>query len=398
MRSFLLKATLSFKFGTIITVAAFCSITNTGLAQDFVPGQSYLDSTSYVEYIAGNLPIVISTPHGGYLEPKEIPDRSFGVFARDVYTQEVARGVYEAFFEETGCYPHVIINLLHRKKFDANREIVEAADGNPTVEAAWFNYHNFIQISKDKIEENFNRGLFLDIHGQNHPIPRIEFGYTIWGSQLRQSDETLNGTDQIEQSSIRTLVEDNLASLTHAELLRGSKSFGTLMEEKGYPSVPSINDPFPMDGDDYFSGGYNTVRHGSREGGNIDAIQIELYNIIRSDDELRAILIPHLRECISEYMNAHYGLEKCEDLNTTIPETANSSFKVYPNPAVDLLYFGDNDEIIEEIKLYNPTGQLIVMEHQVNSIDVKDLHQGIYILAIKEKADDEYIYELITIK
>ena len=56
--------------------------------------------------------------------------------------------------------------------------------------------------------------------------------------------------------------------------MRGDNSFGALMDSLNYKSVPSVNDPGPM-GSRYFSGGYNTARHGSRGGGSISAIQIE---------------------------------------------------------------------------------------------------------------------------
>ena len=65
--------------------------------------------------------------------------------------------------------------------------------------------------------------------------------------------------------------------LTHSDLLKGTQSFGTLLENKNFPSVPSLNDPYPNVGEPYFVGGYNTQRHGSQgNDGTIDAIQIEL--------------------------------------------------------------------------------------------------------------------------
>lgn len=41
----------------------------------FVPGQSYFGRNDYVEYIPGELPVVLSAPHGGSLEPEEIAPR-----------------------------------------------------------------------------------------------------------------------------------------------------------------------------------------------------------------------------------------------------------------------------------------------------------------------------------
>lgn len=282
-------------------------LVNTAIAQ-YVAGNTYFDATGYVEYRAGNLPVIISVPHGGDLEPVTIPDRSFGSLIKDSWTKTIGEGLYDAFYEQTGCYPHLIINLLHRKKFDANREIGEAADGNPTVEEAWYGYHEFIDSSKMQITEDYGRGIFLDIHGHAHTIQRIELGYLLSGSELRLSDATLNTNTYIEESSIRSLEGDNLENLMHSELLRGDDSFGTLLDDKGFPSVPSFTDPFPNEGESYFSGGYNTVRHGSRDNvGSIDAIQIELNQDVRFISVNREALIDSLADVTNEYLNIHFN-------------------------------------------------------------------------------------------
>lgn len=277
-------------------------------SQTYTPGVSSFDETGYVEYIPGNLPVIISAAHGGYLTPSEIPDRDcFGCsYLRDSYTQELARTIIDDFFETTGCYPHVVINLLHRRKFDANRDIGEAADGNPTVEQAWQAYHDFLDDAKAQIIEEDGRGLFLDLHGHAHDIQRVELGYLLTKSELQLTDETLNSNNYIEESSLRTLVGDNLQSLGHAELIRGTHSLGTLLENKGVRAVPSAPDPFPNDNESYFSGGYNTNRHGSKNGGNIDGIQIECHQDIRFDDDLRAMFADSLTKSIHQYIDFHY--------------------------------------------------------------------------------------------
>ena len=77
------------------------------------------------------MPIVISAPHGGSLTPDEIPDRNCTgcVYAQDLDTEDLSRKMYDAIVDLFGCYPHLIINRLHRRKLDANRAIGEAADG-----------------------------------------------------------------------------------------------------------------------------------------------------------------------------------------------------------------------------------------------------------------------------
>src|SRR5690606_7199034 len=126
------------------------------------------------------------------------------------------------------------------------------------------------------------RGLYIDLHGHGHEIPRLELGYLLSASQLAGNDAALNAPSTVQRSSIRRLAQTGPTS--HAALLRGTSSFGTLLENEGYPAVPSTSQPHP-DGAPYFTGGYSTERHGSRDGGLIDGIQIEANRIGVRDTE-----------------------------------------------------------------------------------------------------------------
>lgn len=160
----------------LFLVLIFLLGTNPTIAQ--IPGQSYLDATGYIEYIAGDYPLIISVPHGGYEVPNDIADRNCNGcnYNRDSFTQEIGRSITQYFFYETGHYPHIIINLLDRSKLDANRPIEDGADGDPTGEQAWTNYHDYLEDAKTKIIQDFGRGLLIDLHGHGHPIKRIELG------------------------------------------------------------------------------------------------------------------------------------------------------------------------------------------------------------------------------
>ncbi len=103
---------------------------------EYTPSKTYWGRNNYVQYIAGDLPIVISSPHGGYLRPSEIPDRTYGVLAADTNSQEYTLEVAHYLKKLTGRRPHVIINRLHRRKLDANRAIQEAAQGSKWAEQA----------------------------------------------------------------------------------------------------------------------------------------------------------------------------------------------------------------------------------------------------------------------
>ena len=52
------------------------------------------------------------------------------------------------------------------------------------------------------------------------------------------------------------------------------------MNEEGLDAVPSTQDPSP-NGERYFSGGFTVKTYGSRDGGEIDAIQMEFDSAFR---------------------------------------------------------------------------------------------------------------------
>ena len=96
-----------------------------------VPGQSYFGTARHVEYIAGDLPLVITVPHGGRAQPADLPPRQKGVTVMDANTQELARELVAELERLSGGRVHLILSHLHRSRLDPNREIVEAANGNP---------------------------------------------------------------------------------------------------------------------------------------------------------------------------------------------------------------------------------------------------------------------------
>src|SRR3954471_21893762 len=97
-------------------------LASAALAADLKPGQSVFAEHHYVEYIPGDLPLVVSSPHGGRETPDDIPDRTSGVVEMDANTQERARALADVVHARTGHYMHLIVSRLHRKKLDPNRE------------------------------------------------------------------------------------------------------------------------------------------------------------------------------------------------------------------------------------------------------------------------------------
>ena len=271
-------------------------------------GKVYFGREKYIEYYAGNIPIILSAPHGGQLTPEEISDRTYGTFVTDLNTYELTKTIMDSMIVRFGGYPHVILCKLKRTKLDANRDSIEAAQENKYALRAWQEYHHYIEVAKKKITNDQGSGLFLDIHGHGKNPDgfydlRTWLGYLISSEELDQSDGVLNTNSYQSKSSISAWVDSS--SYSFIEVLRGKVSFGSILDSLGYKSLPSINDLSP-DGMRYFSGGYNTARHGSRSGGVISSIQIELPKPgIRDNQSTWSSYSKALNSTINEYYKVH---------------------------------------------------------------------------------------------
>ncbi len=265
-------------------------------------------TNGYIGFLPGNMPLVISIPHGGYMMPDEVPERPCINCAKnqDIFTLEIGLGIRDEIYRQTGHYPYVIINNLHRTRLDPNRNIEEAADGDKNAALAWQQFHSFIDSTCAEVQEKFGKGLYIDLHGHRHLIKRTELGYLLSNEELQLDDELLDLDSFVEYTSIRSLVNSNLNRLSFSQLIRGDDSFGSLLEQMGYPAVPSPAIPFPGRDEPYFSGGYNITRHGSSQGGTIDGIQIELDEELRRDMSKRDKLVSDLAYIIVKFLRIHY--------------------------------------------------------------------------------------------
>ena len=246
----------------------------------FAVGTAYTDEKGWIQYTAGDAPLVLIAPHGGLLSPSALPDRDCSgcVTGNDLNTQELARAIADTFATRTGRRPHLIANLLHRRKFDGNRELTEATDGNTAALGASWNWmHGAVDTARNDVVRRWSRGLVLDLHGHAHAIARLELGYLLTATQLRLDNAALTASGALSSSSISRLIAEARSGRAPAEMLRGANSLGGLLQARGYDAVPSPAAPAPLVGEEYFNGGYNTSRHGSRTGSTIDAIQVECH-------------------------------------------------------------------------------------------------------------------------
>lgn len=278
----------------------------------------------FTEYQVGNMNLILSVPHGGSMEPKDIPDREAGCWDaktssciyshkcssgsiqdykkckvstnQDRYTIEVAQALAEEINKITvGFFPHIIINHLQRFKMDANREKEEASFGIPQAEQAWEEYMGFLTTAKSQM----TGGLILDIHGQAHPERWIELGYTLSKTSLN------SGIFSASCSSISHLASQ-LINVSSESLVAGNRSLGKYIEEQNnsYVCVPSPSHPSPNNGS-YYSGGYIIKTFGSLSSGTADAIQLELPQWVRAAEE-RPRFCKALARAVMKFWQTNY--------------------------------------------------------------------------------------------
>lgn len=280
-------------------------------SRPFVVGQAITNARQWIEYTPGDAPLVIVAPHGGLLLPSELLDRGCAecVTVNDANTQALARAIVDSFTVRTGRRPHLVANLLHRRKFDGNRALGEATSGNTAILApSWEWMHAAIDSARADVVRRAGRGLLIDLHGHAHDIARLELGYLLSASQLRLSDADLDAGRLLGVSSIARLATDARGAPPVGELLRGPSSLGGLLAARGVPAVPAPSAPAPLVGEDYFSGGYNTDRHGSRLGGFVDAIQIEChFPGVRDTPDNRARFAGILTDALLVLLRDRYG-------------------------------------------------------------------------------------------
>ncbi|MDE0958312.1 MAG: arylsulfatase [Planctomycetota bacterium] len=243
----------------------------TMMGSPIVPADNFIDVTP------GNIPLVLSAPHGGIEKPHGVPDRTSGVLVRDTNTRELALELAAEIEKQTGGRPFVITNRLHRIKMDPNRAIDEATQGGIFAVAVYRAYHSAVEASCRAAQTIGNgKALLVDLHGHAHPQDWIEVGHLLSSSELTVPDEEL---------------EDY-------EWIRGPRSIGALLEKAGLKAVPSPQNPHPA-GKKYFSGGYITS-HYRKEG--MRTLQFELPGSMRRGSG-RAQSVPALTGAITSLMS-----------------------------------------------------------------------------------------------
>jgi hypothetical protein len=253
-------------------------------ALEDIVSKKKLDIYTEVQY--GNMPLIISVPHGGVENPSTIPDRTCPniVTSTDLKTIELANAIDSVCKADYGFQPYLIINYLKRTKLDQNREIVEATCSNSSIENIWKNYHLSIDTCITKITNKYPQVLFIDLHGHGHTKQRLELGYLVSANELRTPSTIIPST-----TSYYNMLQQNLF-LSSNQFLTTPNSFGTFMANRNFPSVPSAQDVAPLITDEYFDGGYNTKTYTSSLYPKVYGWQVETYLTGLRDSEANRII------------------------------------------------------------------------------------------------------------
>ncbi|VTR99329.1 N-formylglutamate amidohydrolase [Tuwongella immobilis] len=203
----------------------------------------------------GEIPIILTAPHGGTLELPNVPERkgiglekgAKGFFTgRDTGTEELVADLSAAIEKRFGKKPYLIAARFHRKFIDPNRP-PEIAYESPNAKPFYDQFHDSVADACKQVQGKFQRGLLLDLHGQGSKRDTIFRG-------------TQNG------KTVKLLI-DRYGKKAQV----GPESFFGFLAKHGCTVYPT-DDGKEQAG---FTGGYIVQTYGSHTGYGIDAIQLE---------------------------------------------------------------------------------------------------------------------------
>ncbi|MFX1365062.1 MAG: hypothetical protein ACFFCE_02545 [Promethearchaeota archaeon] len=234
--------------------------------------------SEFIEYKEGNIPLIISVPHGGILECDSIPNRKTGVLGIDKSTIEFSRNLIfqisqkfkDKNFEKKN--PYHIFSLIRRSKIDLNRLEKDAFNQESLLAKEIYNfYHSKI---KDWILNNlksYNHSFLIDIHGfekYNRP------------PGFRDVDVIL-GTNNLESFFPESIPKRNWGNNIRGKIIQKFLEYDI-----------SIAPGHPRRREYILTGGYITQTYGASLIPKSQTIQIEISDEIRIyNEELRKIVI-----------------------------------------------------------------------------------------------------------
>lgn len=293
---------LSRRLLAVYLAAAFLGLSSIGRCES---------PTSLVIIQKGDLPIVLSAPHGGTQKVPQVEEERKGegqsktpgnfVTARDTGTEELVQDVSKAIEQKFGRKPWVVAARFSRKYIDVNRPGdlgYEDPDAKPVYDA----YHSALMEACRSVQQKYHKGLLLDLHGQGSSRETVYRG-------------TNNGKTV-------ALLKERFGE----QAFTGSESLLGMLKARGWTVYP---DPYGGKEQSGFTGGFIVQNYGSHQPYGIDAMQLEFGADYRVKPEDRAKTAEVLASAVAEYSAKYLDLPAGLKATSTVPQSTRVKIGVY---------------------------------------------------------------------
>jgi N-formylglutamate amidohydrolase len=239
----------------------------------------------FIDFREGNIPLILSVPHGGILECDSLPQRSTGFLGIDKGTInlsiELAEKIKIKFKEEQlgNIVPFYIYSKVRRSKVDLNRIKSEAFDQNSFLaRELYIFYHNKIEEWIYNNLRKFDRSFLIDIHGFERNARPTGF----------RDVELILGTN-----NLKSLISKPIPKKDWEKNLRGK-----IIQAFLQLNIPIA--PGHVRRREYvLTGGYITKKYGASNIPKSQAIQIEFSDNIRMyNSNLRGIVLRSITDIL----------------------------------------------------------------------------------------------------
>jgi len=210
-------------------------------------------ASALISAISGNLPIILSAPHGGKEPIPGVSQRQGSGVARfstgrDTRTDDLADLLALELEKKFNAKPFVVIARFERRYVDVNRAS-DAAFESVAVKSHYDGYHHALGEFVQRVGSHWGSGLLVDLHGEGTDADAIYRG-------------TQNG------KTVKSLIQRFGPSAVN-----GNQSISGQMAKLGYRVLPGAAS---NEKETHYLGGYIVQTYGSHQPVGIDAMQLEL--------------------------------------------------------------------------------------------------------------------------